>query len=101
MGGDSETRLALRVSPGAQTSAVVGRQGDRWKLRVAAPAESGKANHAVVALLSEVLAVPRSRIRLIQGFTSRDKVAALAGIEPEESERRLAAAQARKAGGRR
>ena len=38
------SRIRLRVSPGAARSRVVGRHGDGWKVRVAAPAENGKAN---------------------------------------------------------
>ena len=36
--------LALRVQPGARTTEVVGEHGDALKLRVAAPANDGKAN---------------------------------------------------------
>ena len=61
-------------------------------MRVGAPPERGKANEAVLALLAEVLAVPRSSIVLVSGGGSRDKIVELAGIAPEEIERRLATA---------
>jgi hypothetical protein len=84
--------VRLRVSPGAARAAVVGRHGDGWKLRVAAAPERGKANEAVLALLAETLAVPRASVTLVSGGSSRDKIVELAGIEPDEIERRLATA---------
>src|SRR5687767_13926342 len=86
------TRVRLRVSPGASRAAVVGRHCEGWKLRVAAAPERGKANEAVLALLAETLAVPRSSVTLVSGGSSRDKIVELAGIEPDEIERRLATA---------
>ena len=86
------TRVRLRVSPGAARAAVVGRHGEAWKVRVAAAPERGKANEAVLALLAETLAVPRSSVMLVSGGGSRDKIVELAGIEPDEIERRLATA---------
>ena len=61
-------------------------------MRVGAPPERGKANEAVLALLAEVLAVPRSSVALVSGGGSRDKIVELAGIEPDEIDRRLAIA---------
>ena len=86
------TRLRLRVAPGARRSAVVGRHGDGWKLRGAAAPERGRANEEVVSLLAETLDVPRSDIRLVSGLGARDKIVELAGLEPDEIERRLARA---------
>ena len=88
----ASTRLRLRVSPGADKAAVVGRHGDAWKVRVAAAAERGKANDAVLALLAETLSVPRANVSLVSGGASRDKIVELAGIGPDEIERRLATA---------
>jgi uncharacterized protein (TIGR00251 family) len=90
----SATRLSLRVAPGARRTEVVGRHGAGWKVRVAAPAEGGRANAALVALLAETLALPRSAVTLVSGAGSRDKLLEVAGIAPEETERRLAAASA-------
>ena len=88
----ASTRLQLRVSPGASRAEVVGRHGDAWKVRVAAAPEAGRANDAVVRLLAEALDLPRRDVAIVAGHTGRDKVVSLAGIGPEEIERRLASA---------
>ena len=85
----SQARLSLRVSPGARKSAVVGRYGERWKIRVAAPAESGRANEALIELLAKTFGVARSQIRVVTGAGARDKIVEVKGINVEESERLL------------
>ena len=85
------TRLALRVSPGARTNAVVGKHGEAWKIRVSAAPEGGKANAAVVELLADTLGVPARTISVVSGHGARDKLVELSGIAPEEIERRLEA----------
>lgn len=85
------TQLRLRVSPGASGSEVVGRHGEAWKLRVAARAESGKANEAVVDLLAATLEIPRRRIEIVRGRASRDKTVSLEDLTADEADRRLAA----------
>jgi uncharacterized protein YggU (UPF0235/DUF167 family) len=77
---------------GATRSVVVGRHGDAWKVRVAAPAEGGRANAAVVDLLADTLALPRASVTLVSGLSARDKIVELAGVEPDEIERRFASA---------
>ena len=86
------TRLRLRVSPGAGRSAIVGRYGDAWKVRVTAAPEVGRANDAVLRLLADVLAVPRSAVTLVSGHSARDKIVELAGVGPALAERRLSSA---------
>jgi uncharacterized protein (TIGR00251 family) len=83
------TRLRLRVAPGAARAGVVGRHGEAWKVKVAAPAEEGRANDAVVRLLAEALSLPRTSVTLVSGHSARDKIVALAGIDPAEIDRRL------------
>ena len=87
-------RLRVRVSPRARRVGVAGRVGERWKLRVTAPAEGGRANEAVVRLLAETLDVPRARVALVSGHGARDKVVELDGVELAEAERRLERASA-------
>ena len=84
-------RIAVVVSPGAKRSEVVGRQGDAWKLRVAAPPERGRANAAVCALLAEALGVPAASVRVAAGTTSRRKMVEVDGLDTVELDRRLGA----------
>jgi uncharacterized protein (TIGR00251 family) len=90
--GSVVTRLRVRVAPGAATTHVVGRHGAGWKVRVNAPPEGGRANEAVVRLLAEALALPARDIDIVSGRASRDKTVTLAGIDSNETERRLARA---------
>jgi len=85
-------RLSLRVSPGSTKTAVVGRYGDGWKLRVAAPAESGQANDAVVRLLADVLSLSVQRVEIVSGQTSRNKVVEIDGLTEEAVQAALARA---------
>jgi uncharacterized protein len=89
---DASTRLELRVVPGATRSGVVGRYGDSWKVRVAAPPADGRANDAVVKLLAQTLELRPRDVAIISGHTARDKVVTLQGISRSELERRLESA---------
>ncbi len=84
-----EARLNLRVQPGAKRSEVVGVVGGVLRVRVTAPAQEGKANSALVELLAGLLGVPRGRVRILRGLTSRDKVIAVDGLDSEEVSKRL------------
>jgi uncharacterized protein (TIGR00251 family) len=86
------TRVRLRVSPGANKAQVIGRHGEAWKVRVAAPPDGGRANEAVVRLLAETLSVPRDAETLVSGHGGRDKIVQLAGLDPAQIERRLSSA---------
>jgi uncharacterized protein (TIGR00251 family) len=88
--GEPTARLRLRVSPGARRSEFVGRHGDGWKVRVAAPPEGGRANEAVLDVLAERLSLPRRSLSIVSGHSAREKVVELTGIDRAESERRLA-----------
>ena len=71
---------------------MIGRHGDGWKVRVTAAPERGHATEAVLALLADTLGLARGDVTLVSGGASRDKIVEVAGIPPEETERRLAAA---------
>jgi uncharacterized protein YggU (UPF0235/DUF167 family) len=88
---EPSTRLQVRVVPGADRDAVVGRYGDGWKIRVAAPPERGAANRAVVRLLADALSLPGRSVAVVTGGGARDKIVELRGIAPREAESRLAA----------
>jgi len=85
------TRVRLRVSPGARRDELVGRHGEGWKVRVAAPPEGGRANDAVLDLLARELSLPRRSLSIVSGQTSREKIVQMEGIDRAETERRLEA----------
>ena len=90
------TRVKVRVSPRATRSEVVGRHGEAWKLRIAAPPEAGRANEETLVLLADAVAVPRTHLSLIAGAGSRDKLVQVDGVAASEVERRLAESSVRK-----
>jgi uncharacterized protein len=49
------------------------------KLRVRAIAESGEANRAVMELMAKALGLPKARVRILSGTTSRLKQIAIDG----------------------
>jgi uncharacterized protein (TIGR00251 family) len=82
-------RINVTVSPGAARTELVGRHGDGWKARIAAPPERGRANEALVELLANALAVPRSSVRVASGLAAKRKVVEVDGLAAREAERRL------------
>ncbi len=68
---------------------MVGPHGGALKVTVTAPPERGKANRAVIELLSRALSVPPSSIEILSGETSSDKTV-LVRLPPGEISARLA-----------
>ena len=80
-------RFTVKVHPRARRSAVTGRLGDAWKLDLTAPPAEGKANEECVRFLAELVGVPRARVRIVTGLTSRTKVVEIEGVTEEEFSR--------------
>ena len=70
------TLLALRVTPRARRNAIV-IDGAQLRIHVTAVPEDGKANRAVLRLLADALGVAPSRLTLLRGEASRDKLVRL------------------------
>ena len=73
-------RLTVKVHPRARRTALTGRLGEAWKLDLAAPPVDGKANEECIRFFAELAGVPRSRVRILQGATSRMKVIEIDGV---------------------
>jgi hypothetical protein len=80
-------RFTVKVHPRARRAAVTGRLDDAWKLDLTAPPVEGKANEECVRYLAELVGVPRARVRIVTGLTSRTKVVEIEGITEEEFSR--------------
>jgi len=70
---DAEQRLAVRVTPGARTEGVAIEDG-RVQVKVRAKPEDGKATAAVIDLVAQALGVAVSRVELVRGASSREKL---------------------------
>jgi len=75
--------LRLTVAPGARRTEVVGLQGDRLKVMLAAPPAKGAANRELIAFLARELKVPKGSIKLTLGAQSRSKVVEVLGLDPD------------------
>ena len=84
-------RIRIRVSPGARRTEVIGRHGDGWRVRVAAPPERGRANEALIEHLAIRLGVPKSAVRVVAGPASRDKLVEIDGLTAAEVDAALGA----------
>ncbi len=73
---DGEGRLALRVTPGARSEGIELADG-RLQVKVRARPQDGAANDAVRAVLAKALGIAPSRIELLRGATSREKLVRL------------------------
>lgn len=79
--------LRVRVQPRAKRNALVRWQSGEWKLYLTAPAVEGQANRACIEFFARGLRIPRSRIRLLSGEKSRQKLLELDGVSEEEFQR--------------
>ena len=80
--------LAFRVhvQPRSSRNQVVGVHGDALKVKLTAPPVEGAANTACIALMADVLDLPKSALSIIAGHTSRRKtllIACAPGRVPE------------------
>ncbi|MBI2859277.1 MAG: DUF167 domain-containing protein [Chloroflexi bacterium] len=87
-----EARLALKVHPGARRNQVIAATPEVIDLKVAAPADKGRANAELIAYLAELLGVSKSKITIIRGDFSHNKLVSVDGITTAEALERLARA---------
>ncbi len=81
--------LPVRAQPGARKTGLVGSWNGALKVAVTAPPEDGRANQALVEVLSELLQVKRSQVELLKGLTSRDKHFLIRGRKRADLESQL------------
>jgi len=81
--------LQIRVVPRAKRNSIeIGSDG-QVKVRVTAVPERGKANAAVIALLSKRFGVPKRDIEIVRGHTARDKTVRVEGMTRDEVIKKL------------
>lgn len=74
--------VKLRISPGAKSTAVKGFYGEgAIKLSVATPPAGGKANREAERYLATLIGVESSRVAVVKGASSRDKLTSVRGAK--------------------
>lgn len=81
--------LKVRVQPKASRNQVDGYEDGTLRLRVTAPPSAGKANTGVIALLAKALGVSKSKLEIVHGHGSRDKVVSVDTLTEQEVRRRI------------
>ena len=78
------TILLVRVHAGAKRNELRRVQDGHLRVEVVQAPEKGKANKAIIVLLSKHLKLRKSQIELISGQTSREKKFLIHDITPEQ-----------------
>ena len=84
-----QATLSVRVQPRASRNEVAGLVGETLKIRLTAPPVEGEANDACLAFLAKLLDLAPSRLAIIQGDRSRNKVVRITGLTQDEVHAKL------------
>jgi uncharacterized protein (TIGR00251 family) len=76
--------LNVRIHPGARKNAITGTHDNALKISLTTPPVDGRANEALIAFLADALQIPKSRIDLLTGQTSRTKTLRITGKSAAE-----------------
>lgn len=78
---DDGVEFSVKASPGSRKNEFRGVINGALKISVTAAAEKGKANAAIIKLLSKELRISKSRIELISGSTSSLKTIRVVDVD--------------------
>jgi len=67
-------RISVRVKPNSKQNLVEAIGEKSYLVRVKEKALEGKANEAVIGMLSEYFDVPKIRVRVVTGMRARNKI---------------------------
>ncbi len=79
--------VSVKVQPNASKDRVVGEHADQIKIAVTVAPEKGKANKAVIKVLSHWLGIKSSDIEIVSGETSKDKKVFIRNINEDDINR--------------
>jgi hypothetical protein len=83
-------RLKLKVKPNAKEEKVLGfDKSGALNVCVKAPPVEGKANRALIRLLSSFIGIPKNKVKIVSGLHSKLKVVEIEGESLEDFKERL------------
>ncbi len=81
--------LVVKLQPRAKRNAIVDERDGVLRVSVAAAPVDGRANAALCKLIAKRAGVARSRVSVVRGERSREKVVQVEGVALEELRRAL------------
>ncbi|MFP6583199.1 MAG: DUF167 domain-containing protein [Candidatus Hydrogenedentota bacterium] len=75
--------ISLRVQPKSYRDAIIVEAEGRIRVALTAPPVDGKANKALIAFMAKSLGVPKRRVKLIRGASSREKTIRIEDMDVE------------------
>jgi uncharacterized protein (TIGR00251 family) len=87
--------IRVRVLPRAAREEIAGERSGALLVRLTAPPVEGRANEALCRLLAKRLGVGRTRVTVVRGGASRDKLVRVEGVSPAQAKRALGLSECR------
>jgi uncharacterized protein len=88
--GKSGSAITVRISPHSKRNEISGILSDGTiKIRLAAPAEEGKANAALIKYLAQLFKIPVSNIEIVGGRNSRTKLVTITDLDSDSVQERI------------
>jgi uncharacterized protein (TIGR00251 family) len=82
-------RISVRLRPRGRGDALLGFEEGVLRARVSAPPTDGRANRALCKLIAAQVGVAASRVNVVRGAKSRDKVVEVESLGADELAERL------------
>ena len=83
------TLIDIYVTPNSNKSTIKGEREGRLWIALTSQPKGGKANKELISFLSKILHIPKARISIKSGETSRFKRILVEGIHTEEIRKKL------------
>ncbi len=80
---DVESAIKVKLLPRSSRNQFLGKEGDVYRISVTDPPVDGKANRALISLLSKKLEVPKRNIEIVSGKRSRIKRIRVYGLSED------------------
>lgn len=87
----AQARIEVRLRPRGHADELIGIVDGVLQARVSAPPVDGRANEALCRLVAKRAGVAPSRVSVVRGEKSRDKLLLVEGIDRDQLLRTLAA----------
>ena len=81
---ETQAILNIRVQPGSRKNMITAYTDGVLHIKITTPPEKGKANESLIKYLGSLLGIPKSRIKIQKGITSKNKVLLIDGLSTEE-----------------